>query len=120
MAGKANPCGKMREGNMVSEHTSGPWFSGCHGRDWIQIVADDESMLPLGTTSKLVAHVNTSIGEQRCVANAHLIAAAPAMYEALSQVQAFIKTLVEADVLAYPTKLTDAVKGALAQAEGRQ
>ena len=53
-------------------------------------------------------------------ANAHLIAAAPAMYEALSQVQAFIKTLVEADVLAYPTKLTGAVKVALAQAEGKQ
>ena len=111
---------KGSETMSTLRHTPGPWFSGCHGRDWVQIVVDDESMLPLGTTSKLVAHVNTSMGEQQCVANAHLIAAAPAMYEALSQVQAFIKTLVEADVLAYPTKLTDAVKGALAQAEGRQ
>ena len=111
---------KGSETMSTLRHTPGPWFSGCHGRDWVQIVVDDESMLPLGTTSKLVAHVNTSMGEQQCVANAHLIAAAPAMYEALSQVQAFIKTLVEADVLAYPTKLTGAVKAALAQAEGKQ
>ena len=85
------------------KHTPGPWV-----------------VHTFTISGKEKLEVLDATGTNACVqANAHLIAAAPAMYEALSQVQAFIKTLVEADVLAYPTKLTDAVKGALAQAEGR-
>ena len=114
MAGKANPCGKMREGNMVSEHTPGPWeVTGPHSRE--VITTNPGTYKPCMTIAKVAGYWD---GEAQ--ANAALIAAAPAMYEALSQVQAFIKTLVEADVLAYPTKLTDAVKVALAQAEGKQ
>ena len=107
---------KGSETMSTLRHTPGPWFSGCHGRDWIQIVADDESMLPLGTTSKLVAHVNTSIGEQQCVANAHLIAAAPAMYEALQEALKCIEKHVPKTEFA-PRQW---IREVLAQAEGKQ
>ena len=98
MAGKANPCGKTPPVEWEAYHDieCGQW----------QVNDSDQREI-----------IATGIETEE---NANVLAAAPAMYEALSQVQAFIKTLVEADVLAYPTKLTDAVKGALAQAEGRQ
>ena len=98
MAGKANPRGKTPPVEWEAYHDieCGQWQ--VNDIDQREIIA-------------------TGIETEE---NANVLAAAPAMYEALSQVQAFIKTLVEADVLAYPTKLTDAVKAALAQAEGRQ
>ena len=98
MAGKANPCGKMRPVEWEAYHDieCGQW----------QVNDSDQREI-----------IATGIETEE---NANVLAAAPAMYEALSQVQAFIKTLVEADVLAYPTKLTGAVKAALAQAEGKQ
>ena len=98
MAGKANPRGKTPPVEWEAYHDieCGQW----------QVNDSDQREI-----------IATGIETEE---NANVLAAAPAMYEALSQVQAFIKTLVEADVLAYPTKLTDAVKVALAQAEGKQ
>ena len=107
----------LADANGSTKHTPGPWVVKSTDEDinTKTIIDSDEFWIAKVLNFN---HASDDIGESR--ANANLIAAAPAMYEALSQVQAFIKTLVEADVLAYPTKLTDAVKGALAQAEGRQ
>ena len=103
--------------NKPAQFTQGPWVVKSTDEDinTKTIIDSDEFWIAKVLNFN---HASDDIGESR--ANANLIAAAPAMYEALSQVQAFIKTLVEADVLAYPTKLTDAVEVALAQAEGKQ
>ena len=120
---------KGSETMSTLRHTPGPWFSGCHGRDWVQIVVDDESMLPLGTTSKLVAHVNTSIGEQQCVANAHLIAAAPAMYAELVAGLVLLEASYQDMCGKYGTdslhaqtvwERVERTRQVIAQAEGRQ
>lgn len=95
----------------TAKHTPGPWIVTEYSAGMICVAGPDHKDL-------CAVGYNRTEGRDD-VANAHLIAAAPAMYEALSQVQAFIKTLVEADVLAYPTKLTGAVEAALAQAEGK-
>ena len=91
----------------TAQFTPGPWFYNY----------DDYCIVNQAGVS--VVNVHGAMGGNDTNADIALIAAAPAMYEALSQVQAFIKTLVEADVLAYPTKLTGTVEAALAQAEGQ-
>ena len=100
----------------TTKHTPGPWVA---ERDTARNAYAWKVTGAKGVVED-IARLALVDSVSQIEANANLIAAAPAMYEALSQVQAFIQTLVEADVLAYPTKLTDAVKGALAQAEGRQ
>lgn len=70
--------------NKPAKHTPGPWFSGCRGSKDIQVVADDNSMAPVGTSSLVIAKVNASV--EGVEANAALIAAAPAMYAWIAKV----------------------------------
>ena len=107
----------LADANGSTKHTPGPWVVKSTDEDINTKTIIDSNEFWIAKVLNF-NHASDDIGESR--ANANLIAAAPAMYEALSQVQAFIQTLVEADVLAYPTKLTDAVELALAQAEGKQ
>ena len=98
----------------TAKHTPGPWFSGCKGSKDIQVVADDNSMAPVGTSSLVIAKVNASV--EGVEANAALIAAAPAMYETIRKViEHRAKEYLDNTVEPYCSLVA-----ALAPAEGKQ
>ena len=96
--------------NTQSKHTPGPWeVVGSR----ICTVANDIERITLAKTEPGGAF---AMSEQQ-EANAHLIAAAPAMYEAL-QIMVRAANVDEIDPLVMFASIERA-KGALAQAEGR-
>ena len=128
MAGKANPCGKTRPVEKhAAKHTPGPW-----------IVRYAKNITAIGTTKgemQLSLHgvydglKPLSVDVHEWQANANLIAAAPAMYEALKD----SLVLLEASYHDMHDKFgahdlgtltvfdcVEKVKATLAQAEGKQ
>ena len=100
----------------MNKHTPGPW-SAHYNNEGLTVFSPD---------NVTVAYVDYDECEERPVeANAHLIAAAPAMYEALVETMKVLRSLrdnkEEWYTLVTPELLTawDKNKAALAQAEGR-
>lgn len=100
-----------------TKHTPGPW-SAHYNNEGLTVFSPD---------NVTVAYVDYDECEERPVeANAHLIAAAPAMYEALVETMKVLRSLrdnkEEWYTLVTPELLTawDKNKAALAQAEGCQ
>lgn len=132
--------GTMSAETKQAKHTPGPWRVGfadedartaleTHGE--IEVVRDDHSFIPRTVaTVEVDGLVQISEGEpepfSRALADARLIAAAPAMYEALEEVHDFIRFGIELGYIRMPdADLTDAahdvpekVRAALAQARG--
>ena len=96
----------------TTKHTPGPWIVNEEGR----MV---EAQLPnLRNEYEHICDLRGGIRGQINVANAHLIAAAPAMYEALQTLIEYLSTQVPADTLD-DWKHVFAARRALAQAEGK-
>lgn len=85
-----------------TKHTSGPWrvVQGC--------VVLTHHKFPLG--HQICSTRNAGVSEDEAKANAHLIAAAPEMLEALKYVRRFIDKDDEIDI--------DFIDSAIAKAEG--
>ncbi len=91
----------------ATKHTPGPW-------KWDNITGMVETAMPnLSNEYKHICDLRLNLRMQYHNGNAHLIAAAPAMYEALT----ILVELLEERGL-YPLNVDDA-RQALAQAEGR-
>ncbi len=102
----------------MNKHTPGPWVVNEEG----QMV---ETQLPnLRNEYEHICDLRGGIRGQINVANAHLIAAAPVMYEALQQAQELLRSLV-AEEMIHTTELQRVgncqatMWQALAQAEGK-
>ena len=101
-----------------TRHTPGPW-SAHYNNEGLTVFSPD---------NVTVAYVDYDECEERPVeANAHLIAAAPAMYEALQMVSTILYDIADSagDVAEWNEggqmyELSRVVKTALSQAEGRQ
>lgn len=95
--------------NNTTKHTPGPWRKGV------------DNTIYQAETNKRIAdiymHAIYRDSDMQAHANAHLIAAAPAMYEAL-QIMVRAANVDEIDPLVMFASIERA-KGALAQAEGR-
>lgn len=105
---------------MTHTHTPGPWkwTIESHNNEWA-IITDQNG--------HIIANINSESGpdipplvstKMPMEANAHLIAAAPAMYEALQTLVEYLSAQVPADTLD-DWKHVFAARQALAQAEGR-
>ncbi len=91
--------------NNTAKHTPGPWEV---VDSWICTIETDSSRITLAKTEPNGAFAM----DETQAANAHLIAAAPAMYEALGHVWEVLGTSMDL----YTSALVEA---ALAQAEGK-
>ncbi len=97
----------------MSKHTPGPWKAVQHPREhkWAWTIEGTDGV------GQIIARIGLVNDAQAVAANAHLIAAAPAMYEAL-QIMVRAANVDEIDPLVMFASIERA-KGALAQAEGR-
>ena len=96
----------------TAKHTPGPWeVTGPHSRE--VITTNPGTYKPCMTIAKVGGYWD---GEAQ--ANAHLIAAAPAMYEALQTLVEYLSAQVPADTLD-DWKHVLVARQALAQAEGK-
>lgn len=102
----------------TAKHTPGPWVVNADGRMI-------EAQLPnLRNEYEHICDLRGGIKGQINLGNAHLIAAAPAMYEALREAQELIRSLV-AEEMIHSSELQRVgnyqanMWEALAQAEGR-
>jgi hypothetical protein len=114
---------------MKSKHTPGPWESDAFGlisgpldtRDTGYLASVNNPARRHNTTFKGMSLYETDAMAQ---ANAHIIKAAPVMYEALRECEAFISGLRMANLVGQYGIDTDyrleRVKAALAQAEGKE
>tara|TARA_Y100000310_G_scaffold86838_1_gene83723 strand:- start:132 stop:410 length:279 start_codon:yes stop_codon:yes gene_type:complete len=91
----------------MKKHTNGPWLI-------TTIDGDDCLMVGGGDGSDVVADIRTDRPEDEVEANAHLIASAPEMYEALKKLAECSK---EIPLMKYEQGLVDK---AIAHAEGRE
>ncbi len=97
--------------NNTAKHTPGPWeVVGSR----ICTIETDSSRITLAKTEPNGAFAM----DETQAANAHLIAAAPAMYEALQTLVEYLSAQVPADTLD-DWKHVFAARQALAQAEGK-
>ena len=91
----------------MKKHTNGPWLI-------TTIDGDDCLMVGGGDGSDVVADIRTDRPEDEVEANAHLMASAPEMYEALKKLAECSK---EIPLMKYEQGLVDK---AIAHAEGRE
>jgi hypothetical protein len=91
----------------MKKHTNGPWLI-------TTIDGDDCLMVGGGDGSDVVADIRTDRPEDEVEANAHLMASAPEMYEALKKLAECSK---EVPLMKYEQGLVDK---AIAHAEGRE
>jgi len=91
----------------MKKHTNGPWLI-------TTIDGDDCLMVGGGDSSDVVADIRTDRPEDEVEANAHLMASAPEMYEALKKLAECSK---EIPLMKYEQGLVDK---AIAHAEGRE
>ena len=96
--------------NNTAKHTPGPWT----------LERDRAKSLSLYSGSTFIGEVYHEVDEPSTQeqANAHLIAAAPAMYEALQTLVEYLSAQVPADTLD-DWKHVFAARQALTQAEGK-
>ena len=96
------------------QHTPGPWLIANNGKagNTYHIWRNDSA--GTGEGNEGYAHIAKHV---HGLANAHLIAAAPAMYEALSMAQATIERL-QRHAPGSAIGTLDVIKAAIAQAEG--
>lgn len=92
-----------------AKHTPGPWRVSANG-NVVRIGAAIENIL-------ICKFSNPSNSNRRV--NAHLIAAAPDMYEALKAMQEHAEYLVRQRKELLPKRITDQISFAIAKAEGR-
>ena len=97
-----------------TQHTPGPWKAVQHPREhkWAWTIEGADGV------GQSIARMGLVNDAQAVTANAHLIAAAPVMYEAL-QIMVRAANVDEIDPLVMFASIERA-KGALAQAEGHQ
>ena len=93
----------------MSKHTPGPWIA-----RGTTVWADAEKP-PMG--HEIIANTRTARGDEHDMSNANLIAAAPAMYEALKLARKKIEMWPEGGNPEYFPEIK-AIDKALAQAEG--
>ena len=94
----------------MKKHTNGPWLI-------TTIDGDDCLMVGGGDGSDVVADIRTDRPEDEVEANAHLIASAPEMLEALRALIEYHEEVPEGGLLLYEAKK---VRQAIAHAEGRE
>ena len=99
-----------------TKHTPGPWV--------LQPIRDGEKVIRYSIWKEPTESPEDVVGSAYSLPNAHLIAAAPAMYEALREAQELIRSLV-AEEMIHSTELQRVgncqanMWEALAQAEAR-
>ena len=102
-------CGRLQPTTQLAKHTPGPW----NVRHYRVAPTNCQWADVTDSTGGLITHVPSSKG------NAALIAAAPAMYEALSELVKYLREEVADEALDTWAPVFKAAM-ALAQAEGRQ
>jgi hypothetical protein len=99
---------------MKTTPTSGPWHVGEHKDGIIQILHSDNS--PGAISSPLAKVVNRKTWSFEAEANAHLISAAPELYEAAARALNYIGN-TESE-LGIKLECGDLLRAALAKADG--
>lgn len=109
------------------KHTAGPWevFICDDGKQWtgwpLSITAaydDDKTVVRTG--GQWPYEWGAAISQREAVANAHLIAAAPEMLEALRQIAEMTEDYSPLTGNSVPTPVSKLARAAIAKAEGQQ
>ena len=108
---------------MSAQHTPGPWGWECKEADWVVDTGGDNTVQPVGPKGKLpvcLVVVNASWGKDHILdANAHLIAAAPDLLDALKHLLAFVEEhTATGEVIPPHTMEHVRSRAAIAKAEG--
>ena len=102
----------------TTKHTPGPWKAVQHPCEhkWAWTIEGADEV------GQIIARMGLVNDAQAVAANAHLIAAAPAMYDALRELTNAFALVVKMTPYGVPmdvSKVHDNARAALAQAEGR-
>jgi hypothetical protein len=109
----------------MSKHTPKPWIAR-KGTGWVvsrtHEVGRREGVMAVGMTpaNTLVSIADPWFNDEEAEANAHLIAAAPELLEALKRAQRFIAKVDELHQTIYFDGLDEECQAAIAKAEGPQ
>jgi len=100
---------------MTNQHTLGPWKAVQHPREhkWAWTIEGADGVV------QSIARMGLVDDAQAVAANAHLIAAAPAMYEAIKAALDYYRGVFTGNTVT-DEMMSSKLEQALAQAEGRQ
>lgn len=103
----------------MSKHTPGPWKQGTRGPNGCPIIGTEKGLMVC-----MLAHsANESGQKEQAEANAHLIAAAPELLEALEELSGIVQGILDDTDVAYVSSHIDSftlqiAKAAILKAEG--
>jgi len=99
---------------MTNQHTLGPWKAVQHSREhkWAWTIEGADGVV------QSIARMGLVDDAQAVAANAHLIAAAPAMYEAIKAALDYYRGVFTGNTVT-DEMMSSKLEQALAQAEGR-